>query len=90
MVFGYGEGPFAPVAIREAEGDVIGKAIILEEEPEILATGGLIDIIRAAPTEDFIPTFGEDAFVALFIGPVGELVVVSELGVAKDFGRDAE
>ena len=41
MVFGYGEGPFAPVAIREAEGDVIRKAIILEEEPEILATGGL-------------------------------------------------
>ena len=47
-------------------------------------------MIWAAPAEDFVPAFGENAFVALLFGPVGEGIVISELGVAKDSGLDAE
>ena len=55
-----------------------------------MATFGAIDIIWAAPAEDFIPAFGEDTLVAFTFGPVSELVVVGELGVAEDAGSDAE
>ncbi len=37
-----------------------------------------------------MPTFGEDATVALAIGPGCELVVVGKLGVTKNLGYDTK
>ena len=55
-----------------------------------MTAGGLVYIIRAAPAENFIPTFGKNAFVTLVFCPASEFIIVGELSVTENFGGDAE
>ena len=41
-----------------------------------MAADGFINMVGAAPVENFIPSFGKDAFVAHIFGPVGEFIVI--------------
>ena len=43
-----------------------------------------------ATFQNVIPTLGKNDFVAIRVGPMGELVVVGELGIAERGGADAE
>lgn len=84
------EWPFFPVAIREAEGEIIAEAVVFQEELNVFGVCRAINVIRAAPLEDRIPAFSEDAFVTFFVGPLGEIIIVGEFGIAEDFRGDAE
>src|SRR5690606_4666576 len=61
------EGPLAPAAVAEAEGDIVGEAVVLEQEPERLAIGGnrpagrRVDIAWLAEAEVVIPPLAADA-----------------------------
>lgn len=79
-----------PVAIAKTKSDVIGEAVVFEEEIDFLATGGVINVIWAAVAENAIPPLGENGGKAVRLGPFCEIVIVSELGVAKTMRANAE
>lgn len=79
-----GEGPLGPGAVGEAGGDVVGEAVVFEEEFGFGGVGGAVDEVGGAEAEDVVGTFGEEAVVAHVADEVGEVVVVDEFGVAED------
>ena len=81
---------FLPRAVGEAEGDVVGKPVVLEEQAYAAAGARLIDEIGAAPVDDLIRALREDGPEALFLGDIRDIVVVDELRVAEGRGRDVE
>jgi hypothetical protein len=100
------EGPLGPTSIGEAEGDVIGEAVVFAEGGEGLVlppncragiAGSHVGVVGGAEAEDAVDTFAEDAGEAagsvwvFHVGDeVGEFVVVDEFGVAEDAGCDPE
>ena len=55
-----------------------------------MTASGAINVVWAAPAENFIPTFGENPLVTFAFGPVRESVVVGKLGVAENSWADTK
>jgi len=76
--------------VGKAEGNIVAQAIVLQQEFDIFAFGGTIDVVGAAPSEDFVPTFGKNGTIAGPVRPFAELVAVSKLGIAENARSNTE
>ena len=91
-----GKRPFLPAPVREAEGDVVAQAVVLEEQldravGEVAFARRRVDIVRRAEAEQAVDALADDRAVLAALRHVrGELVRVDELGVAEDLRRHAE
>ena len=79
-----------PVAVTKAKSDVVGEAVVFEEEIDLIATGRAINVIRTTSTENAVPPLGKNSGKVVRLGPFCEIVIVSELGVAKTMRTNAE
>jgi hypothetical protein len=81
------DGPLAPGAVGEPEGDIIAETIVFQEELELPAAFWSIDEIRASVTEDVVCAFGEDGVKAAeLLNDCRQVVVVDKLRVPEDAG----
>ena len=84
------EGIHVPALVGEAEGDVVGQAVVAEQEPELRLGVAGVDEVRALPAHDVAGALGEHRLEAEAVHAFADGVGVDELGVAEGGRRDAE
>ena len=82
-VFGRRERVFGPVPVGEAEGHVVRKAVVPQEELQLLAARRTVHQVGAPPAEDLFGPLGEDRLVAHLFHRRREGVAVDQLRVAE-------
>ena len=72
--------------VGEAEGDIVGKAVVLEQQAQGPASRRPVDEVGAAPAQHMVGAFRQDGLVAHLLDGAGQGVVVDELGIAERCG----
>ena len=91
-----GKRPFLPSSVGEAKGNVVGQAIVLQQQldrsiGEIARSWRRVDIVGRTESEQAVDALADDRVVLSASSDVlGEGVRIDELGVAEDLGRYAE
>ena len=84
------ERPLVPVAVGEAESDVVAEGVVPEKDlllrPEVV----VIDVVGRLPAHDVAGTLGEDGVETHLVHLRAYAVGIDELGVAESLGLHAE
>ena len=79
-----------PLAVAEAERDVVAQLGVLEQQFEFGSRGGIVDIVRRLPAQDVLGALGNHALVAHAGHHGGNIVVIDKLSVAQHLGMLAK
>src|SRR3989344_5183044 len=88
--FRRGQRPSLPTALREAERNVVGEAVIFKKHFYFFTAGGAIQKVRTAPAEYMVPSLRHDTLISVRFSPCRKVVAVREFGIPQYLGRYAE
>ncbi len=79
-----GQRPLFPGAVGKPEGDVVAEPVIFEQQLELGRMRRAINEIWAAISQNLVHPLGEDGVVSHVAHEMGQIVVVDQLGIAKN------
>ena len=89
-IFVGSHGVAVPFGVREAEGDIVAQLRVLEQQFQLRARGGAVDVVGRFPAQNMLGALGYAPFETHVVDLRSEVVAVDELGVAQNFRLDAE
>ena len=80
----------SPLRIAEAEGDIVAKLRVLEQEFEFWRRCCLVEVVRRLPSQDVLSTLGYGSLEPHRSHNGSDVVVIDKLGVAEHLGTLAK
>src|SRR3989338_6896627 len=84
------ERPLFPVARRKTKGDVIGKAVILEQGLYLRRIRSAVDEVRTSPAKQVVGALRKYRLITNPFDEFRQLIVIHQLRVAEHLVRDPQ
>ena len=84
------QGPFVPVLVGEAEGDVVRELVVAQQQAQFLVDGVGIDVVGRFPAQYVLGAFGQHRAEAHAGHHLADLVRIDQLRVAECRGFQPE